>query len=73
MIALKGDKSLVPQLTQRGGHGAALNAEIVGQLLAVERDGKAGAAGGIPVIESESPYLSFAPVSCKIEQILIAI
>ena len=44
MIALKGDKSLVPQLTQRGGHGAALNAEIVGQLLAVERDGKAGAA-----------------------------
>ena len=31
---------------------------------------KPGAAGGIPVIESESPYLSFAPVSCKIEQIL---
>ena len=37
---------------------------------ASRQDGKAGAAGGIPVIESESPYLSFAPVSCKIEQIL---
>lgn len=38
-------QALLPQPAERGGHGAAFDAEVVGQLLPIEGDGKAVAPG----------------------------